>query len=49
MEDWKKWVIVVAGVAAAVGQFWGGPGASLNLYLPLVGGAVAAVVALIPD
>lgn len=49
MDDWKKWVIVVAGLVAAVGQFWGGPGTSANWYLPLVGGAVAAVVALIPD
>jgi len=44
MNDWKKWVIVVAGVVAAVGQFWG-----MNYYLPLIGGAVAAVVALVPN
>ena len=44
MNDWRKWVIVLAGVAAAVGQFWG-----MNYYLPLIGGAVAAVVALIPN
>ena len=41
MDDWRKWVIVVAGVVAGVGQFWGS-----IYYLPLVGGAVAAVVAL---
>tara|TARA_Y100000310_G_scaffold161721_1_gene161630 strand:+ start:13553 stop:13687 length:135 start_codon:yes stop_codon:yes gene_type:complete len=44
MNDWKKWVIVVGGVAAAVGQFWGA-----NYYLPLVGGAAAAVAALVPE
>jgi hypothetical protein len=44
MNDWRRWVIVVAGVAAAVGQFWGA-----DWFLPLVGGAVAAIVALIPD
>lgn len=43
-NDWKKWVIVLGGVVAAVGQFWGS-----EWYLPLIGGAVAAVVALIPD
>jgi hypothetical protein len=42
MADWKKWVIVLAGVVAAVGQFYGA-----NWYLPLIGGAVAAVVALL--
>ena len=42
MTDWKKWVIVAGGVVAAVGQFWG-----FDYYLPLVGGAVAAVVALL--
>jgi len=44
MNDWRKWVIVVAGIVAAVGQFWG-----MNYYLPLIGGAVAAVVALVPE
>ncbi|HJZ19042.1 MAG TPA: hypothetical protein VJ208_02970 [Candidatus Nanoarchaeia archaeon] len=43
-DDWKKWVIVAGGVLAAVGQFYGA-----NWYFPLVGGAVAAVVALLPD
>ena len=37
----KKVVIVVAGLVAAVGQFWG-----VNYYLPLIGGAVAAVTGL---
>ncbi len=49
MDDWKKWVIVIAGLVAIVGQFWGGPGNSPDLYLPLIGGVVAAVVALVPD
>jgi len=43
-NDWKKWAVVLGGVAAAVGQFWGA-----NYYLPLIGGAVAAVVALLPE
>ena len=49
MDEWRKWVIVGAGIVALVGQFWGGPGMSPNLYLPLIGGAVAGVVALVPD
>lgn len=48
MNDWKKWVVVAGGVVAVVGQFYGGPGMSPNLYLPLIGGAVAAVVTLVP-
>tara|TARA_B100000315_G_C14410630_1_gene510824 strand:+ start:247 stop:381 length:135 start_codon:yes stop_codon:yes gene_type:complete len=44
MKDWKKWVIVAGGVVAAAGQFWG-----MEYYLPLIGGAVAAVVALVPE
>jgi hypothetical protein len=43
-DDWKKWVIVLGGVVAVVGQFWGA-----NYYLPLIGGAVAAVFALMPN
>ena len=44
MDDWRKWVIVVAGLVAVVGQFqWS------EFFLPLIGGAVAAVVALVPD
>jgi|TARA_B100000315_G_C14563543_1_gene581747 hypothetical protein len=44
MEDWQKWVTVLGGVVAVVGQFWGA-----NYYLPLIGGAVAAIVALISN
>jgi hypothetical protein len=42
MEVWQKWVIVVAGLVAAVGNFWG-----MDYYLPLIGGAVAAIVGLL--
>ncbi len=42
MDEWKKWVIVVAGVVAVIGQFWGS-----QYYLPLIGGAVAAIVGLL--
>jgi len=44
MNDWKRWLIVLGGVVAVVGQFWGA-----EFYLPLIGGAVAAILALIPD
>lgn len=43
-DDWKKWAVVAGGVVAAVGQFWG-----MEYCLPLIGGAVAAVVALMPE
>ncbi len=49
MAVWKKGVIVLGGVVAVVGQFYGGPGMSPNLYLPLIGGAVAAIVGLLTD
>jgi len=42
MDDWKKWVIVAGGVIAAIGQFWG-----VEYYLPLIGGAVAAIIGLL--
>jgi len=44
MTDWKKWVIVAGGVIAAVGQFWG-----VDYYLPLIGGAVAAIIGLLME
>lgn len=40
-SDWKKWVIVIAGLVALIGQFWG-----VNYYLPAIGGIVAAIVGL---
>lgn len=43
MENWKKWVIVVAGIVAVVNHWMPG------YWLDVVGGAVAAVVALLPD
>ena len=42
MESWHKWLIVLGGIVAVVGQFWGD-----NYYLPLIGGAVAAIVGLL--
>jgi len=41
MADWKKWVIVIAGIVALIGQFWG-----FDYYLPFIGGIVAAIVGL---
>ncbi len=43
MNDWKRWVIVVAGVVAVVGHWVPG------YWLDVIGGAVAAIVALIPN
>ena len=42
MSDWKKWVIVAAGVVAIANHWF------MGYWLDVVGGAVAAVVALIP-
>lgn len=42
MEAWQKWLIVIGGAVAVVGQFWGA-----SYYLPLIGGAVAAIIGLI--
>ena len=42
MEAWHKWLIVLGGIVAIIGQFWGA-----NYYLPLIGGAVAAIVGLL--
>ena len=41
MDTAQKWVIVIAGLVAVIGQFWGA-----HYYLPFIGGAVAAIVAL---
>lgn len=41
MAAWGKWVAIVGGVIAIIGQFWGG-----NYYLPVIGGVVAIVGAL---
>lgn len=42
MEAWHKWLVVLGGVLAVIGQFWGA-----DYYLPLIGGAVAAIVGLL--
>ena len=46
VDNWKKWAIVAGGVVAVIGQFWS---MGMDYYLPLIGGAVAAVVALLPE
>jgi len=38
MADTGKWIVVIGGVIAIVGQFWG-----LNYYLPVIGGAIAVI------
>jgi|TARA_Y100000310_G_scaffold342013_1_gene443327 hypothetical protein len=40
MNDWQKWVIVLAGLVALVGHWVTG------LWLDVIGGAVAAIVGL---
>ncbi len=44
VDNWKKWAIVAGGVVAVVSDFWAG-----FPYMATVGGAVAAVVALLPE
>jgi len=46
MVEWQKTVIVIGGLIAIVGQFWGGS-APTNYYLPLIGGVLALIGALI--
>ncbi len=38
MAAWGKWVAVIGGVIAVIGQFYGA-----NYYLPAIGGVVAVV------
>lgn len=38
MAEWGKWVAIVGGVVAVIGQFWGG-----TYYLPLIGGVIAII------
>lgn len=45
-NNWQTWVIAIGGVVAIVGQFWGGPGADQNYYLPLIGGVLALIGAV---
>ena len=44
VDDWKKWAIVAGGGAAAASQWYDG-----IPYLAVIGGAVAVVVALLPE
>lgn len=46
MEEWKKWTIVVAGLVAAVSP-WVGTEANTHYWLPVIGGVVAALTALL--
>lgn len=41
MEAWQKWVIVIAGIVAIINQWVTG------YFLDVIGGAVAAIIALI--
>jgi len=38
MADWMKYLAVVGGVIAVVGQWWGA-----NYYLPVIGGVLAII------
>lgn len=42
MESWHKWLIVIGGSISVIGQFTG-----TDLYLPLIGGAIAVIVGLL--
>ena len=44
MDDWKKWAVIVGGLVAVVGQFWG-----MEYYLPLIGGVLALIGGLVPN
>jgi hypothetical protein len=39
-----KWIALIGGVIAAIGQFWGA-----TYYLPLIGGVVAVIGALMSE
>ena len=41
-NGWQQCAIIIGGVVAVVGQFWGS-----NYYLPLIGGILALLVAFI--
>ena len=43
MADLGKWLAIIGGIVAVIGQFWGGPGMTSNYYLPVVGGALAVI------
>ena len=44
MKDWQKWAVIVGGLVAVVGQFWG-----MEYYLPLIGGVLALLGGLVPN
>ena len=39
---WQKTVIIIGGIVAIVGQFWG-----MSYYLPLIGGVLALLGSLV--
>jgi len=41
---WQKIVIIIGGIVAVIGQFFGA-----NYYLPLIGGILALIGGLIPE
>ena len=43
MAKWQKTAVIVGGILAVVGQFWGG-----MYYLPLIGGILALLGGLVP-
>jgi hypothetical protein len=42
MADWMKYVAIIGGVIAVVGQFWPA-GAANAYYLPVIGGVLAII------
>jgi len=36
---WNKWLVIIGGVIAVIGQFWGYD----TYYLPLIGGVLALI------
>jgi len=42
MKNWQKWFVVVGGIVAVIGQFWGA-----GYYLPLIGGVLALIGGLV--
>lgn len=39
---WQKWAIIIGGLLAVVGQWWG-----MEYYLPLIGGVLALLGGLV--
>jgi len=44
MQNWQKWAVIVGGIVAIVGQFWG-----MEYYLPVIGGVLALLGGLVPQ